>query len=62
MDAETDAAEGLEGLSDDEGDASDKEGGLAEELDDDMGLFGEHAVARQRGARWALQPACGRAG
>ena len=59
---DTDAAEGLEGLSEDEGDASKEEGGLTEELDDDMGLFGEHAVARQRGVRWALQPAPGLAG
>ena len=59
LDTETDAAEGLEGLSEDEGDVSDKEGGLTEEVDDDMGLFGEHAVARQQGIRWGLQPAPG---
>ena len=59
---DADAAEGLEGLSEDEGDASDTEGGQTEELDDDMGLFGKHAVARQRGVRWALRPASGQAG
>ena len=53
---DTDAAEGL---SEDEENASDMEGGRTEELDDDMGLFGEHAVARQRGVRWALQLAPG---
>lgn len=57
--ADANAAEGLEGLSEDEAEFSDKKGGLTEELNDDMGLFGEHAVARQRGARWALQPASG---